>query len=52
MVPKGKYKGVHIGRVNVRSSGSFVINTKNAKIGANWKYCQLLQRVDGYEYVF
>ena len=32
------------------NNGSFDIKTKSGKVGANWKYCQLLQRDDGYEY--
>jgi len=50
VIPKGKYKGTHIGRVIIRASGSFDIKTKSGKVGANWKYGQLLQRDDGYSY--
>jgi len=50
VIPKGKYKGTHIGRVIIRASGSFDIKTKSGKVSANWKYCKLLQRGDGYEY--
>ncbi len=31
VVPKGKYKGTHIGRVMIRASGSFDIRTKSAR---------------------
>ncbi len=50
IVPKGKYKGTHIGRVVIRARGSFDIKTKAGKVSASWKYCKLLQRDDGYEY--
>ena len=50
VIPKGKYKGTHIGRVIIRASGSFDIKTKSGKVSANWKYCKLLQRDDGYSY--
>jgi len=50
IVPKGKYKGTHTGRVTIRASGSFDIKTQSGKIGTHFQYCQLLQRDDGYEY--
>ena len=46
IVPKGKYAGIHTGRVAVRSSGSFVVN----KVDINWKHCRLTQKLDGYAY--
>jgi hypothetical protein len=49
-VPKGKYAGTHVGRVVVRSSGSFDIQTKDGKKRVNHRYCRILQRNDGYEY--
>lgn len=52
VVPE-KYKtgGTHVGRVSVRSNASFAINTKNGWVdGINSKYCELLQRADGYSY--
>lgn len=52
-IPKGKYKGHHVGRVMTRASGSFDIRTgKGDLITANHKYCQLLQFGDGYTYVY
>ena len=47
IVPKGKYAGKHLGRVKVRSRGSFVINQAD---GIDWRYCRLVQRADGYSY--
>ena len=51
VVPKGKKAGTYVGRVAVRSSGSF--NVKDAHQttqGISVKYCRLVQRVDGYTY--
>ena len=51
IVTKEKKKGVYVGKVSIRSTGCFNIKTKYAKIqGINYKYCNLLQRIDGYEY--
>ena len=51
-VPKGN-QGTHIGRVIIRASGSFDIETAKKKIaGVLWKYRRLLARGDGYSYTF
>ena len=51
VVSRGKHAGTHIGRVAVRSSGSFNIRTKGEIVqGINYRYCALLQRGDGWEY--
>jgi hypothetical protein len=51
VVPKGKHQGTHVGRVAVRSSGSFNIKTKGATVqGISHRHCTLLQRGDGWEY--
>jgi hypothetical protein len=48
VVPKPlKTAGVHTGRVAVRASASFRVGKTD---GINVKYCQLLQRADGYQY--
>jgi len=53
VVPTGKKEGTHIGRVAVRSSGSFNIKTKDKTIqGIGYKYCHILHKVDGYSYGF
>jgi 5-methylcytosine-specific restriction endonuclease McrA len=51
-VPIGKYRGVWKGRVACRASGSFDIKDGNGKIicGSNYKYCQIVQRADGWQY--
>jgi 5-methylcytosine-specific restriction endonuclease McrA len=50
VVPKGKYQGVHTGKVAVRMAGSFDILTTYGKIRASYRYCMKLQRGDGYHY--
>lgn len=48
---KLKTAGVHVGRVQVRTRGSFDITTSAGEIGnINAKYCHLVQRGDGYAY--
>ncbi len=47
VVPRGKHKGVHVGRVSVRSSGSVRMG-KVDRISC--KNCTVLQRADGYGY--
>lgn len=46
-----KKAGVYTGRVAVRASGSFNIQTGSAVVqGISHKYCQIIQRSDGYGY--
>ena len=50
-VTKGKKAGVYIGRVAIRASGSFNIQTATATIqGVSYKHCRRIQRADGYSY--
>jgi 5-methylcytosine-specific restriction endonuclease McrA len=49
-VPKGKYAGIHVGRVAIRARGVFEIQTRDGKKSANHKHCRLLRHNDGYEY--
>ena len=50
-VPKGKYQGTHIGRLaSVRAGGSFSLKAKSGMIGSNYKYCQIIQHADNYNY--
>lgn len=42
-----KTEGVHVGRVAVRASGSFRVGKTD---GISAKYCQVVQRADGYSY--
>jgi 5-methylcytosine-specific restriction endonuclease McrA len=51
IVPTGKHKGVHIGKVTVRKSGAFDVVSKGIKRQSiRWKYCTHLHRKDGYSY--
>jgi len=52
VVTSGKKVGEYVGRVAVRSSGSFNISAKELVQGISHKYCQTLQRKDGYSYQF
>jgi 5-methylcytosine-specific restriction endonuclease McrA len=50
-VPTGKKAGVHTGRVAVRATGSFNIQTPTGVIQhINAKYCTTISRADGYSY--
>lgn len=51
-VTKGKKVGTYIGRVAVRASGSFNIQTAQGVVqGISYRYCQIIQRADGYGYL-
>lgn len=50
-VPAGKKAGVHTGRVAVRSTGSFNIQTSAGVIqGTHHRHCRVLSRGDGYSF--
>ncbi len=50
-VPSGKKTGVYTGRVAVRASGFFNIQTGTDVVqGISHKHCRLVQRSDGYAY--
>ena len=46
VVPSGKYAGVHVGRITIRTRPMFRLNG----IDVHPKYLRLLQRADGYAY--
>ncbi|RCV93543.1 RNA-guided endonuclease IscB [Vreelandella rituensis] len=51
IVPAGKKTGSHTGRVAIRKTGSFNIQTEQGAVqGISWRHCTLLQRGDGYGY--
>ena len=53
VVTKGKKTGSYLGKVSVRSSGSFNIKTvKQTVQGINHKYCKQVHQKDGYVYGF
>jgi len=51
MVLKGKKIGTYTGRVAIRESGYFNIQTQNGLVqGISHRYCKVIQRGDGYGY--
>lgn len=51
IIPKGKFKGIWIGSVACRKTGNFNINLQKGRIqGINYKYCQIIQKFDGFKY--
>lgn len=51
VVNTGKKAGTHIGRVAIRTSGSFNIQSTIGLVqGIHHRFCKLLQRADGYGY--
>jgi len=51
ILPKGKNTGRYVGRVTVRATGVFELNTSQGKISpVNHKYCRSVYRSDGYSY--
>ncbi len=53
VVPAGKHAGTHVGRVAVRKTGSFNITTTAGTLqGISHKHCTVLQRGDGYQYLW
>lgn len=51
VVPKGTKMGTWLGRVAVRKTGSFNVQTLNGAIqGISYKHCTVTQRADGYGY--
>jgi len=50
-VPTGKKAGIYVGRVVVRTSGSFNVQTPQGIVeGVSHRYCRMAQRGDGYGY--
>ena len=50
-VPSGKKAGTHVGRVAVRASGSFNVQTEQGTVqGVHHRHCRIVQRGDGYAY--
>ena len=49
VVPSGKKTGTYVGRVAIRATGSFNIQTAGAVVqGISHRRCSMLQRADGY----
>lgn len=52
-VTTGKKAGLHAGRVAVRASGSFNIQTADGVVqGISHQHCRVVQRADGYTYFY
>jgi 5-methylcytosine-specific restriction endonuclease McrA len=53
VVTTGKKVGTYLGRVAIRASGSFNIQTGNGLVqGIHHRFCTLVQRADGYGYAW
>lgn len=51
IVTKGKKNGTHCGRVAIRASGSFNIQTAQGVVqGVAHRFCKIMQQSDGYGY--
>ena len=51
-VTQGKKKGIYSGRVAIRLTGNFCIDTAHGKVdGISHRYCQNMQQADGYIYL-
>jgi len=51
VVPTGKKRGIYVGRIAVRATGRFNIQTPAGVVqGINAKHCTLLSRADGHSY--
>lgn len=51
IVTRGSKQGEYLGRVVVKTKGSFDIKVKNSLVqGIGYKYCRLIQKGDGYSY--
>lgn len=51
IVPSGKKAGRHVGRVAIRQTGRFNIQTEHGVVqGVSYRHCTLIQRGDGYGY--
>jgi len=52
IVTTGKKVGEYVGRVAVRTSGSFNISASELVQGISYRYCQVIHKKDGYSYGF
>jgi len=52
IVPTGKKTGTYVGRVAIRATGSFNIQTAAGAVqGISHKHCKVIQRGDRYQFV-
>ena len=47
-IPKGKYQGIHTGRVAIRFGQNFQLG----KVSVHPRHCSAIHRADGYAYSF
>lgn len=53
VVPSGKKAGRYEGRVLVRASGSFDLQTRGGRVqGISYRYCRIIAHGDGYRYTY
>ena len=53
VVPSGKKRGTHTGRVAVRATGNFAVFTSGGRVdGISHRHCRVVQRADGYDYAW
>ncbi len=53
VVPSGKKRGTHAGRVAVRATGKFAISSAAGTVdGIAHRHCRVVQRADGYDYAW
>jgi 5-methylcytosine-specific restriction endonuclease McrA len=50
VIPHGKFRGTHQGRLAVRARGSFVIQTPKGNVETHYRHCIRLMHNDGYTY--
>ncbi|MFF4168732.1 RNA-guided endonuclease IscB [Streptomyces sp. NPDC001744] len=51
-VPKGRWAGVHTGRVSVRSTGRHGVTTPLGRFNVSYENLRLLQKADGFAYAW
>ena len=51
VVPTGKPRGTHVGKVAIKASGAFTITTRQRTVpDVPYRYCRRVHRADGYAY--
>ncbi|MHB1630697.1 MAG: RNA-guided endonuclease IscB [Acidithiobacillus sp.] len=51
VVPRGRFKGTHVGRVACKKSGNFKLKAAGKEMdGVSWRHCRAVHRGDGYAY--
>ena len=52
-VPKGRKQGTYLGRIAIRATGNFNIQTSQGLIqGISHRHCRMISRSDGYHYTW